>query len=47
MTTFRTIGINKELVKGLKELGIVQPTEIQERTIPILLEKKTDLRHLY
>ncbi len=43
MTTFRTIGINKELVKGLKELGIVQPTEIQERTIPILLEKKTDL----
>ena len=42
MSTFDALGIQKEFVKSIKELGIKVPTEIQERTIPILLEKKTD-----
>lgn len=43
MTTFSDLGINKSYIKGLKELNIVNPTEIQETVIPILLESKTDL----
>ena len=43
MTTFSDLGINKAYIKGLKELNIVNPTEIQEAVIPTLLESKTDL----
>jgi ATP-dependent RNA helicase DeaD len=43
MTTFSDIGLSKNYIKGLKELNIVNPTEIQEATIPILLKSKTDL----
>lgn len=35
---FKDIGISKDLVKGLAEMGIVQPTDIQEQVIPILLQ---------
>jgi ATP-dependent RNA helicase DeaD len=43
MSTFLDLGVRKEFVKGLKELGIINPTEIQEIAIPILLHSKTDL----
>ncbi|MFC0605679.1 DEAD/DEAH box helicase [Winogradskyella pulchriflava] len=43
MATFSELGIHKSYIKGLKELGIVNPTEIQEAVIPVLLESKTDL----
>lgn len=43
MTTFLDIGISKAYVKGLKELNIINPTEIQEAVIPVLLGTKTDL----
>ena len=43
MTTFSELGINKTYIKALKELNIVNPTEIQETVIPILLKSKTDL----
>jgi len=42
MPTFLELGIHKDFVKGLKELGIKEPTEIQEAAIPILLESNTD-----
>ena len=42
MSTFLELGVKKEFILGLKELGIKQPTEIQEKTIPILLKSKTD-----
>ena len=42
MATFFDIGITKEYVKALKEIGIKTPTHIQEQTIPILLNSKTD-----
>ena len=42
MQTFQQLGIHKDFVKGLNELGIVNPTEIQEETIPELLNKNTD-----
>ncbi len=43
MKTFSELGIHKSYIKGLKELNIVDPTEIQEKVIPILLASKTDL----
>ncbi len=42
MTTFLDLGVSKDYIKGLKELGIKTPTEIQEQTIPFLLENKSD-----
>lgn len=43
MATFSELGVHKNYIKGLKELNIVNPTEIQETAIPILLKSKTDL----
>jgi len=42
MSTFKELGVHQDYIKGLKELGIKNPTEIQERTIPTLLNSKTD-----
>lgn len=42
MTTFTALGVRKEYVKGLKELGITTPTEVQQETIPYLLENNSD-----
>jgi ATP-dependent RNA helicase DeaD len=43
MTTFSELGIHKSYIKALQELKIVNPTDIQQIVIPILLESKTDL----
>lgn len=43
MTTFSELGISSPYIKALKELNIVNPTEIQEAVIPKLLGTKTDL----
>lgn len=42
MSTFSQLGIQQDYINGLKELGIKKPTEIQEKTIPVLLKGKTD-----
>ncbi len=40
--TFYDLGISKPLIKGLKELNIKIPTQIQEEAIPVLLNNDTD-----
>lgn len=42
MSTFSALGIGKEYIQSINELGISTPTEIQEKAIPILLNSKTD-----
>lgn len=42
MTTFRALGVRKDFIEGLKELGITTPTEVQKETIPYLLENDAD-----
>lgn len=42
MTTFASLGVKKEYIKGLKELGISNPTDIQKEAIPFLLENNSD-----
>ena len=43
MKTFKELGVNKSFIKGLTELKIINPTEIQETVIPMLLNYDTDL----
>lgn len=40
LSNFSALGINSKLINILKNTGIVRPTPIQEKTIPILLAKK-------
>ncbi|MEE9374150.1 MAG: DEAD/DEAH box helicase, partial [Saprospiraceae bacterium] len=41
--TFVDIGLNENILRSLKDLGFTQPTPIQEKCIPFLLEKDIDL----
>ncbi|WP_282042601.1 DEAD/DEAH box helicase [Winogradskyella flava] len=43
MTTFSELGVSQPYIKALKELNIINPTEIQEAVLPVLLDSKTDL----
>jgi ATP-dependent RNA helicase DeaD len=40
---FEKLGVRADLVKGLTELNIITPTEIQREVIPVLLNNNTDL----
>jgi len=37
---FEELNVNKELVKGLKEMGLKEPTEIQIKAIPLIKQSK-------
>ncbi len=41
--SFSDLGINEQLIKGLTELEISVPTDIQEKTIPVILKQKDDV----
>ncbi len=43
MKNFEQLGIKKDFVKGLNELDIITPTEIQSEVIPLLVNNTTDL----
>lgn len=43
MTNFKDIGVNKELLKSILEMGFEAPTPIQKESIPYLLTSRQDL----
>jgi ATP-dependent RNA helicase DeaD len=43
MNTFKSLGLNDTLLQAITDLGFEIPSEVQEKTIPILLEKDIDL----
>ena len=43
MTTFYDLGLNKALLQAVEDMGFEHPSEVQEKAIPILLEKETDI----
>lgn len=43
MKNFEKLGIRKDLIKGLNELNIITPTDIQSEVIQVLLNNNTDL----
>jgi len=40
---FSDLGISEDILKAITEMGIVNPTEIQQKTIPLLLSNTTDI----
>tara|TARA_R110000796_G_scaffold159169_4_gene275950 strand:+ start:75429 stop:76568 length:1140 start_codon:yes stop_codon:yes gene_type:complete len=42
VTTFSELGIPKDLIKGLSEMNILEPSQVQSLSIPILLQQNTD-----
>ena len=42
MTTFESLGIEEKLLKAISELGFETPTEIQQKSIPVLLSGTKD-----
>jgi ATP-dependent RNA helicase DeaD len=42
LKTFSELGISAAFLKALEEMNIINPTEIQEKAIPFLIEKGTD-----
>ena len=43
MMTFKELGLKPEIMKGLDDLGFVEPTPIQEKVIPFILKSTKDL----
>lgn len=43
MTTFQSLGLQPELLETIDSLGFKNPTPVQEKVIPLLLKKETDL----
>jgi len=43
MSNFEQLGLEENLLKAITDLGFETPSEVQEKAIPILLEKDTDL----
>lgn len=42
-TSFQSLGVSKKLIQGIAELGIHEPTVIQQKAIPYLIEKGGNL----
>ncbi|MFK7812334.1 MAG: DEAD/DEAH box helicase [Maribacter sp.] len=43
MTKFEELGLEQSLLNAITDLGFENPSEVQEKAIPILLESETDL----
>ena len=43
MNKFEQLGLNESLLKAIIDLGFENPSEVQEKAIPLLLEKDTDM----
>ena len=43
MSEFKKIGLEENLVLAVEKMGFETPSEVQSKTVPILLEKDTDL----
>ncbi len=43
MNKFEQLGLNESLLRAIKDLGFENPSEVQEKAIPVLLEQNTDL----
>ena len=40
---FSDLGIQKELQSRMRDIEIIEPTEVQKKVIPFILERKKDL----
>lgn len=42
MQTFKDLGLSEDILRAIGEIGFENPTEIQAKAIPVLLDKKPD-----
>ena len=43
MNAFQKLGLDADLLRAIEDMGFENPSEVQEKSIPILLEQETDL----
>lgn len=43
MQSFKSLGLSAPLLQAIEQLGFTDPTEIQQKAIPALLEQETDM----
>lgn len=43
MTAFKALGLEENLLKAIADMGFETPSEVQQKTIPILLDRETDM----
>lgn len=43
MTKFTDLGLDEKILQAIAEIGFERPSEVQEKTIPILLQQDTDI----
>lgn len=43
MTAFKALGLEENLLKAIADMGFETPSEIQKKSIPILLDRETDM----
>ncbi len=43
MSTFQSLGLEEQFLQAITDLGFETPSEVQEKTIPLLLESETDM----
>lgn len=43
MTTFNELELHEDILRAISELGFTTPTEIQQKAIPVFLQRQTDL----
>ncbi|MFK5983780.1 MAG: DEAD/DEAH box helicase, partial [Flavobacteriaceae bacterium] len=43
MSKFAALGLEENLLKAIEDMGFTTPSEVQEKAIPILLDKDTDM----
>ncbi len=43
MATFEELGLEENILRGIREMGFENPTPIQQEVIPMILTEKTDL----
>ncbi|WP_224491024.1 DEAD/DEAH box helicase [Robertkochia flava] len=43
MNKFEQLGLNEALLNAIADMGFVDPSEVQEKAIPVLLEQDTDM----
>ncbi|MCF4102775.1 DEAD/DEAH box helicase [Gillisia sp. M10.2A] len=43
MNKFEQLGLNPAILKAIEDMGFTEPSEVQEKAIPILLQEDTDM----
>lgn len=43
MNTFKALGLNEAILQAVSDMGFTEPSEVQEKAIPVLLKEATDV----